>query len=165
MDGWSGLLKAVLSPLLAYSRVTDLPWVCRLGIIGYRGVYLKDFLKVKSESYSVMSDSLWPHGLYSPWNSSGQNTGVGSLSLLQQIFPTQESNRGLLHCRQILYQLSYEGSPYKLMDGNICSCNHPWILLIGKNIVYQLLFIILFFLRFSFPFLTLTNILESNSIC
>ena len=40
-----------------------------------------------------------------------KNTGVGSLSLLQRIFPTQESNRGLLHCRQILYQLSYEGSP------------------------------------------------------
>ena len=37
---------------------------------------------------------------------------MGSLSLLQWIFPTQESNRGLLHCRQILYQLSYEGSPY-----------------------------------------------------
>ena len=42
-----------------------------------------------------------------------KNTGVGSLSLLQQIFPTQESNRGFLHCRQILYQLSYEGSPFK----------------------------------------------------
>ena len=41
-----------------------------------------------------------------------KNTGVGSLSLLQQIFPTQESNRLLLHCRWILYQLSYEGSPY-----------------------------------------------------
>ena len=39
------------------------------------------------------------------------NTGVGSLSLLQGIFPTQESNQGLLHCRQILYQLSYQGSP------------------------------------------------------
>ena len=39
--------------------------------------------------------------------STGQNTGVGILSLLQQIFPTQESNWGLLHCRQILYQLSY----------------------------------------------------------
>ena len=51
-----------------------------------------------------------PHGLYSPWNSPGQNTGVGSLSLLQGIFWTQESNRGLLHCRQILYQLSYQGS-------------------------------------------------------
>ena len=43
----------------------------------------------------------------SPWNSPGQNTGVGSLSLLQCIFPIQESNQGLLHCRGILYQLSY----------------------------------------------------------
>ena len=41
-----------------------------------------------------------------------KNTGEGSLSLLQRIFQTQESNRRLLHCRQILYQLSYQGSPY-----------------------------------------------------
>ena len=93
--------------------------------------------------------TLWPHGLYSPWNSPGQNTGVGSLSLLQGnlpnprieprspalwvdslpaepqgkptntgvgslsllqwIFLTQELNRGLLHCRWILYQLGYQG--------------------------------------------------------
>ena len=39
-----------------------------------------------------------------------KNTGVGSLSLLQQIFPNQESTWGFLHCRQILYQLSYQGS-------------------------------------------------------
>ena len=98
-----------------------------------------------------MSDSRRPHGLYSPWNSPGRNTGVGSpfpspgelpnpgikpsspalqvdflpaepqgkpkntgvgsLSLLQRIFLTQELNQGLLHCRQILYQLSYQGSP------------------------------------------------------
>ena len=103
-----------------------------------------------SESCSVVSDSLQPHGLYSPWNSPGQNTGVdsrsllqgnipnpgieprfstlqadslpaeppgkpkntkvGSLSPLQRIFLTQESNRGLLHCSWILYQLSYQGS-------------------------------------------------------
>ena len=55
------------------------------------------------ESCSVMSDSLQPHGLYSPWNSLGQNTGMGSLSLLQGIFPTQGSNPGLPHCRKILY--------------------------------------------------------------
>ena len=67
--------------------------------------------KVKvSESGSVASNSLRPHGLYSPRNFPGQNTGVGSCSLLQGIFPTQESNWGLLHCRQILYQLSYQGS-------------------------------------------------------
>ena len=46
-----------------------------------------------------------------------KNTGVGSLSLLQGIFPTQESNRGLLHCRRILYQLSYQG---------ICSWQEGW---------------------------------------
>ena len=63
----------------------------------------------ESESCSVMSDFLWLHGLYRPWNSPGQNTGVGSLSLLQGIFLTQESNWGLLHCRWILYQLSYQG--------------------------------------------------------
>ena len=40
-----------------------------------------------------------------------KNTGVGSLALLQWIFPTQDSNQGLLHCRQILYQLSHQGSP------------------------------------------------------
>ena len=44
-------------------------------------------------------------------DSAGKNTGVGSLSLLQGIFPTQGSDPGLLHCRQILYQLSHQGSP------------------------------------------------------
>ena len=46
-----------------------------------------------------------------PWDSPGKSTGVGCYFLLQGIFPTQESNPGLPHCRQILYQLSYEGSP------------------------------------------------------
>ena len=64
-----------------------------------------------SASCSVMSNSLQPHGLYSPWNSLGQNTGMSSLSLVQGIFSTQESNPGLPHCRQILYQLSHKGSP------------------------------------------------------
>ena len=53
----------------------------------------------------------WPHGLYSPQNSPGQNTGVGSLSLLQEIFPTQGSNPCFPHCKWILYQLSHQGSP------------------------------------------------------
>ena len=69
----------------------------------------------QSESRSVVPDSLWPHGLYRPWNSPGQNTGVGSLSLLQVIFPTQGSNPGLPHCRWILYQLSHQGSPWCVM--------------------------------------------------
>ena len=116
---------------------------------------------VMSESCSVVSNSLWPHGLYSPGNSPGpiigvgkpfpspgdlpnpgieprspalqmdllpaepqgkpKNTGVGSLSLLQGICLTQGSNQGLLHCRQILYQLSYQGSPCKSMTDS-CQC-------------------------------------------
>ena len=71
----------------------------------------KTITNLWSESCSVVSNSLWPHGLYSPWNSPGQHTGVGSLSLLQGIFPTQESNPGLPHCRRILYQLNHKGSP------------------------------------------------------
>ena len=68
---------------------------------------------VNSESCSVVSDSLGVHGLYSPWNSPGQNTGVDSLSLFQGIFLTQELNWGLLHCRQILYQ---SGKPAQLIE-------------------------------------------------
>ena len=67
--------------------------------------------KEKSESGSVVSNSLRLHGLYSLWNSPGQNTGVDSCSLLQGIFPTQGSNPDLPHCRRILYQLSHKGSP------------------------------------------------------
>ena len=71
-------------------------------------------MKSESESHSVMSDSLRPHGPYSPWNSPGKNTFQASrqegLSLLQGIFPTQGSNPGLLPCRQILYHLSHQES-------------------------------------------------------
>ena len=48
---------------------------------------------INSESHSVMSNSLRPHELYSPWNSPGQNAGVGSLSILQGIFPTQDQTQ------------------------------------------------------------------------
>ena len=57
-----------------------------------------------------MSDSLRPHELWNPRNSPCQNTRVGSHSLLQGIILTQELNWGLLHCRWILYKLSYQGS-------------------------------------------------------
>ena len=63
---------------------------------------------------SVESNCLRLHGLYSPRNSLGQNSGVGSLSFPQGIFSTQGSNPGLPHCRQILYQLSHKGSPRML---------------------------------------------------
>ena len=72
-------------------------------------------------SCSVLSDSLRPHGLQltrllCPWNSPGKNTGVGCRSLLRGIFPTQGSNPGLPHCRQILYCLSHHGSPMVLVN-------------------------------------------------
>ena len=60
-------------------------------------------LTLLSESCSVVSDYLWPHGLYSPWNSPGQDTGVGSICLLEGIFLTQELYQVLLHCSQIIY--------------------------------------------------------------
>ena len=62
--------------------------------------------RIESRSPALQADSL-------PVDPPGKpkNTGVGSLFLLQEIFPTQELNWVLLHCRWILYQLSYEGSP------------------------------------------------------
>ena len=70
-------------------------------------------IRVKSQSVScsVVLDSLQlyrhsPARLLCPWNSPGKNAEVGSHSLLQGIFLTQGLNQGLLHCRQILYQLS-----------------------------------------------------------
>ena len=65
-----------------------------------KGTFLFCILRIENEieSRSVVSNSLWPRGLYSPWDSPGQNTGVGGLSLLQGIFPTQRLNPGLLHC-------------------------------------------------------------------
>ena len=65
----------------------------------------------ESEGCTVVSDSLQPHGLYSPLNSPGQNTGVGSCSVLQGIFPILGSNTDFSHCRLILYQLSHHGNP------------------------------------------------------
>ena len=58
---------------------------------------MKYSFESESESHSVMSNSLRPHGLFCPWSSRGQNTGVGSLSLLQGIFPTQGLNSCLPH--------------------------------------------------------------------
>ena len=77
---------------------------CLIGGIRYQ-------TESESENHSVGSDSLRPHGLYNVPNFQGQNTAVGSCSLLQGIFPTQGSNPGIPHCRQILYQLSHQESP------------------------------------------------------
>ena len=107
----SSLPSQLLSPIRTVRGFLKLPWPWKS---------TKALIKSRfSESHSVLSDSLRPHGLYSPWNSSGQNAGVGSLSLLQGIFPTQGSNPGLPHCRWILYQLSHKGSPKVDSETNI----------------------------------------------
>ena len=110
-----GILQA---GMIAYSEWC---WICDLWrefsfrirdeASGTRSFMWQKF-ESESERLSFVSDSLRPHGLHRPWNSPGQNTGVGSLSLLQGIFPTQGSNPGLPHGRWILYQLSHQGSPY-----------------------------------------------------
>ena len=96
------------------------------------------------EIHSFVSNSLQLHRLYCPWNSLGQNIGVGSLSLLQGIFPTQGSNPGLPHGRRILYKLNHKGSlrilewvAYPLQQ--IFPTQEPnWDLLHCRWILYQL---------------------------
>ena len=73
-------------------------------------------------SHSVVSSSSRLHGVYPtrllcPWDFPGKNTGVGFHFLLLWIFLTGELNGGLLHCRWILYQLSYQGSPNCVSEG------------------------------------------------
>ena len=87
------------------------------------------FRLAESESCSVVSNSLRPHTLSSLWNSPGHSTGVGSLSLLQEIFPIQGLNPGLPHCRWILYQLSY----YKPMIHPYCKKKQMHVWLLRKN--------------------------------
>ena len=79
---------------------------------------------------SVVPSSWWPHGLLHtrllcPWNFPGKNTGVGCHFLLQGIFPTQRSNPGLLHCRQILCHLYLSGRLRKCLVAQPCPtlCN------------------------------------------
>ena len=95
--------------------------------------------KFESESHSVVSSSSLPCGLCCPWNSLSQNTGLGSLCLLQGIFPAQGSNPGLPHCRQILYQLSL---PQCCCSGRHCFRKDSPVLSLlttGSNISFLLL--------------------------
>ena len=87
-------------------QASMLEWVA---IFFYRGPS-----KPRGQTWLLHCSHVWLFAtpwIYSPWNSLCQNTGVGSLSLLQRIFPTQRLNPGLLHCRWILHQLSHNGSP------------------------------------------------------
>ena len=112
-------LNPLLLPLPALADgffTTSTTWEV-LSTLVLTKLFLEDKDKSENESSSVVSGSLQPHGLYGPWDSPGKNTGVGRLSLLQGIFPTQRSNPGLLHCRWILYQLSHQGRPQTTMNG------------------------------------------------
>ena len=75
----------------------------------------REMCKVK---VAHLCQTLQPYELYSLWNSLGQNTGVGRLSLLQGIFPTPGSNSGLPHCRWILYQLGHKGNQREAQGKN-----------------------------------------------
>ena len=77
----------------------------------YEPESFKKKVKVLVTQYCLILCGPWPTKLLCPWDSPGKNTGVGSHSLLQGIFPTQGSDPGLLPCRQILYHLSPQGSP------------------------------------------------------
>ena len=120
---WSQCNQRVLSRILCISWAQevfefnhhDLPWskgqIWTIDSPGREGilspVYLISLPSQKVKMKVIQSSpTLQLHGLCSLWKSPGQNTSVTSLSLLQGIFPTQGSNSGLAHCKQILYQLS-----------------------------------------------------------
>ena len=101
-------------PLMPSRSTYCLTWVSHTLDVGY----LIMAAPAKRSSCSLpwtMGISSWPplesHGLCNPWNSPHQNTGVGGLSLLQGVFPTQGWNLSLLHCRRTLYHLNHQGSP------------------------------------------------------
>ena len=97
-------------------------------VIGVTIIFMNQTtLESESESCSVESNFLGLHGLYSPWNSPGKNTGVGSLSLLQGIFLTQGSNSGLWHCRDSVpatgvSSLSLPGRSSRPRNRTLVSC-------------------------------------------
>ena len=101
--------------------------------------------RVKSEVKVAQSCLTLCDPIDCPWNSPGQNTGVGSLSLLRGIFPIQELNSGLSHCKWILHQLSHHGNPrilewvaYPFSSGSFPTQELNWVLPHYRWILYQL---------------------------
>ena len=97
-------------------------------------------IKRKWKWKSLSCVRLWDPMDYSPGDSLDQTTVVGSLSLLQGIFPAQGLNPGLLHCRWILYQLIHKGSP-RILEWVAYQESNPGLLHCGQ-ILYQLSYII-----------------------
>ena len=127
---------------LSRTRLLETPWTAAyqapqlpcppLGDLSYPGI--------EPRSSTVQADSLLSEPPGKP-----KNTGVGSRSFLRGIFPTQESNQGLLHCRQIIYQLSYQGSPrllewvaYPISRGSPPPRNWTRVFCIAMRILYHL---------------------------
>ena len=112
VHGWNHIQNPTIEK--SYKVISDhkVSNVCKECIFYTKDCNTDRCLSVCACEAASMSNCLRPHELYSPWNSPGQNTEVGSLSLLQGIFPTQGSNPGLPHCRQSLSQLSHKGSPF-----------------------------------------------------
>ena len=121
---WKSLSRVRLCSLMNYTvhgilQAWILKWVAVLFPFPSSGDLPNPGIKPRSPT--LQADSLPGEPQEKP-----KNTGVSSLSLLQQIFPTQELNRGLLHCRRILYQLSYEGSPFKHLENAKNILNIPY---------------------------------------
>ena len=117
-----GSIKAFCSTLLAPEAIAVLKYTCSLGFPSRPWALWASpfFSPIHSISvsvshpvvpYSLQPDGLQPTRLFCPWDFTGKDTGVNCHFLLQGIFLTQEWNPGLLHCRQIIYLLSYKGSP------------------------------------------------------
>ena len=120
--------------LLKKKKKTDLYLPPLIYGIGLKFFWKNALSEFESESHSIVSDSLQPHGLYAPRNSPGQNTGW--------VFPTQESNLGLLHCRWILYSWAIRKA-HKVFNW-LCHSHRIWICLspplcISISIFQQLL--------------------------
>ena len=123
LTGWISLLSKGLSRVFSAPQFESISSSVLSFLYGPTLTSIHDYWKShesKSDSCSVVSDSFWPHELkparfLCPWNSPGQNTGVGCHSLLQGIFLIKGSNPGLQHCKQILYHLSHQGS-FDYMD-------------------------------------------------
>ena len=106
--GWDGWMASPSQWMWVWMNSGRWWWTGRPGVLWSMGLQ-----RVRHDWTTELNWTELRSLSLSLWNSSGQNTEVGSLSLLQGIFPTQESNSGLPHCRWILYQLSHKGSPFK----------------------------------------------------
>ena len=117
---WINLLCALLWLTLTFFHA----WSQGFSLVACPRDSLETLWKCENVSRSVVPNSLQSHGLQPtkllcPWDFSGKDIGVVCYFLLKGIFPTKRLNPGLLHCRQILYQLSSQGSPLRPWDTTI----------------------------------------------